>query len=94
MMSVKISYKPQGDYGVFATSEIPKDTLLCEYSGNVEYARNVKLDCNTLLTLIQTKNSNYDQVIFPEVVGNIGQIINCSDNSREETLKSVKLCYN
>ena len=77
-------------YGVFAESDISAGTLICEYSGILDYYKNVN-DTKDVFVLYKTKKLDYDRCINPHKYCNIGRFLNCSNNNKEDNCSTVRV---
>lgn len=81
---------------VKATDDIPILTLLCEYSGEVHFARKKLFDSNdSIMDLIRTPYSSTSLVIAPEKRGNIARffsgINNNNSDKKKQNVSSIRL---
>lgn len=66
---------------VRATEDIPSNTLICEYVGDVDFARNRIFDKNdSIMDLLRTARSSTSLVICPEKYGNIARFLSGINN--------------
>ncbi len=85
---------------VKATDEIPILTLLCEYSGEVHFARKKLFDSNdSIMDLIRTPYSSTSLVIAPEKRGNIARFFSGINNNnisdkKKQNVSSIRLDIN
>ncbi len=85
--------KNQG-FIVRADDDIPRLTLIAEYVGDVDYARNRVFDKNdSIMDLLRTPHSTTTLVICPEQKGNLARFlsgINNSDKNAKKFKQNVK----
>jgi len=71
-----------------ATADIHKFTLICEYSGEVDFARNKLFHKNdSIMDLLRTPKSYTSLVICPEKYGNLGRFIAGINNNDKNAKK-------
>ena len=79
---------------VRADEDIPRWTLIAEYVGEVDFARNRVFDKNdSIMDLLRTPHSATSLVICPENRGNLARFlsgINNSDKSAKRNKQNVK----
>ena len=79
-----IEDKMQG-YIVQAAEDIPKYTLIAEYVGEVDYARNRVFDENdSIMDLLRTTRSSTSLVICPESRGNLARFLSGINNYKSK----------
>lgn len=71
-----------------AAEEIKKNSLICEYTGEVCYLRKKLFDTNdSIMELIRNPSSSSSLVICPEKKGNIARFISGINNSDKNARK-------
>jgi len=79
--------KNQG-FIVRADENIPKMTLIAEYVGEVDFARNRVFDKNdSIMDLLRTPHSSTSLVICPETKGNLARFLSGINNSDKNAKK-------
>lgn len=73
---------------VRAAEDIAEMTLICEYVGDVDYARNRIFDQNdSIMDLLRTTRSKTSLVICPEKYGNLARFLSGINNSEKGAKK-------
>ena len=80
----------QGGYVVKATNDIDIYTLICEYSGKVDYRANIKIDNDSLMGLANNENDEYNLDIIPNEVSNIARFISGINNISMKHMQNVR----
>jgi hypothetical protein len=90
---LKISHNNQYGYHVIATENIPKNTLICEYTGGVfRYRTKMNDESNTyLFDLIKTNISSDCLCIDAKNYGNISRFINCSSEKANTSALIIRI---
>lgn len=78
---------------VNASEDIPMNTLLCEYSGEVTSLRKVFFDesNDSIMELIKAPSSVDSLVIRPQKYANIARFISGVNNHKQESMKKVNV---
>jgi len=83
---------------VKAYENIPKRTLICEYAGEVDYARNKIFEKNndSIMMLLRTTRSKTSLVICPKKFANIAKFISGINNfdPSSKDKQNVKFFHN
>lgn len=86
-----IEDKMQG-YIVQAAEDIPKYTLLAEYVGEVDFARNRLFDKNdSIMDLLRTTRSSTSLVICPESRGNLARFLSGINNYKNNAQNKLNV---
>lgn len=86
-----IEDKKQG-FVVQAAEDIPRYTLISEYVGEVDFARNRLFDTNdSIMDLLRTNRSSSSLVICPESRGNIARFISGINNSKDRAQLKINV---
>ena len=94
---IKIIDDPIQRFIVKAIDDIPMNTIICEYSGEVNLLRKKIFDKNdSIMELIRTPSSDTSLVICPEKYGNLARFIsgiNNYDNNlkKKQNVNSIRL---
>lgn len=94
--SLQITEDPDQGFIVKATDDISPLTLICEYTGEVHFARKKLFDKNdSIMDLLRTPNSSTSLVIAPEQRGNLARFIsginNNSSGRKKQNVSSIRL---
>ncbi len=78
-------------YGVYATMDIQKNSLLCEYMGEVLVngqleVEDARLQRDDVVKLIEGRKEEYDMLIIPNRACNIARFINSIDDRKRDHL--------
>lgn len=79
---------------VRAYDEIKEKTLICEYVGDVDFARNRIFDKNdSIMDLLRTGRSKCSLVICPEKYGNIARFLSGINNQDEKAKEKQNVIF-
>lgn len=79
---------------VRAYDEIKEKTLICEYVGDVDFARNRIFDKNdSIMDLLRTGRSKCSLVICPEKYGNIARFLSGINNKDEKAKEKQNVIF-
>lgn len=94
---VPVMIEPDKTQGFFvkALEDIPEMTLISEYVGDVDFARNRIFDKNdSIMDLLRTTRSKTSLVICPEKFGNLARFLSGINNSEKEAKKKQNVRKN
>ena len=94
---VPVMIEPDKTQGFFvrAVDDIPEMTLISEYVGDVDFARNRIFDKNdSIMDLLRTTRSKTSLVICPEKYGNLARFLSGINNSAKNAKKKQNVMKN
>lgn len=81
--SVEVKYDEQMGYVVVATEDIPKNTFICKYLGDVYKHTEARANNDSQLTLLDCGIKQNNLVICPEYHANLGRFLSgCKDKKK------------
>ena len=91
---IRIEKHPTQGYIAVANTDIPKNTLLCEYAGDVislqeYYKKGMKNDSN--MDLVITSFSETTLIICPYIHANLGRFFSGINNSDKESMNKINV---
>lgn len=93
---VPVMIEPDKTQGFFvrANEDIPEMTLISEYVGDVDFARNRIFDKNdSIMDLLRTTRSKTSLVICPEKYGNMARFLSGINNAAKEAKKKQNVMF-